>query len=180
MLNCGHAVVQRLIVDSLWHWVQDYQVDGFAFLNAEALTHGAFPALHLCSTDFQATAPGIYIPCLMHACACINVLITTPADRDGTVLDAPPLPHEIAADPVLADRRIVAAPADAGLLARSGVRGFPHWAAWSERPAGFAADVVRFLAEGEQRCEPADSQHSLDCCGLVSALNQQMLSMLLL
>jgi pullulanase/glycogen debranching enzyme len=72
------------------------------------------------------------------------------ADRDGTVLDAPPLAHEIAADPVLADRRIVAAPTDTGLLARSGSRGFPHWAAWSERPAGFAADVVRFLAEGER------------------------------
>jgi hypothetical protein len=71
------------------------------------------------------------------------------ADRDGTVLDAPPLAHEVAADPVLADRRIVAAPAEPGLLPRSGGRGFPHWATWSERPAGFAADVLRFLAEGE-------------------------------
>jgi glycogen operon protein len=71
------------------------------------------------------------------------------ADRDGTVLDAPPLAHEIAADPVLADRRIVAAPADTALLPRLGTRGFPHWATWSERPAGFAADVIRFLAEGE-------------------------------
>jgi pullulanase/glycogen debranching enzyme len=39
-LNCGHAVVRRLIVDSLRLWVQDYRFDGFAFLNAEALTHG--------------------------------------------------------------------------------------------------------------------------------------------
>lgn len=108
VLNCGHAAVRRLVVDSLRHWAWDYRLDGFTFLNAEALTH----------------------------------------DRDGTVLDAPPLAHEIAADPLLADRRILAAPGDAGLLARGGTRGFPHWAAWSERPAGFAADVVRFLAEG--------------------------------
>lgn len=40
MLNCGHAVVRRLILDSLRLWVQDYRIDGFAFLNAEALTHG--------------------------------------------------------------------------------------------------------------------------------------------
>lgn len=42
MLNCGHAVVRRLVVDSLRHWARDYRLDGFAFLNAEALTHGGF------------------------------------------------------------------------------------------------------------------------------------------
>lgn len=89
------------------------------------------------------------------AAACVTAftpLAHPGADRDGTVLDAPPLAHEIAADPLLADRQILAAPGDAGLLARGGTRGFPHWAAWSERPAGFAADIVRFLAEGGRRC----------------------------
>ena len=40
VLNCGHAVVRRLILDSLRLWAQDFRIDGFAFLNAEALTHG--------------------------------------------------------------------------------------------------------------------------------------------
>ncbi len=70
------------------------------------------------------------------------------ADRDGTVLDAPPLAAELAADPVLADRQLLAAPGDTALLARGGSRGFPHWGAWSERNPGFAADVLRYLAEG--------------------------------
>ena len=41
VLNCGHAAVRRLVVDSLRHWASDYRLDGFCFLNADALTHGA-------------------------------------------------------------------------------------------------------------------------------------------
>ncbi len=88
-------------------------------------------------------------PALADTNRCIRVTkCTCHADRDGTVLDAPPLAQEIAAEPALADARLVAAPADATLLPRGGARGFPHWAAWSERNAGFAVDVVRFMAEG--------------------------------
>ena len=45
MLNCGHAVVRRLVADSLAHWASDFRIDGFAFVNAEALTHGAAPLM---------------------------------------------------------------------------------------------------------------------------------------
>lgn len=165
VLNCGHAVVRRLVVDSLRHWVRDYRLDGFAFLNAEALTHGVFclpkfsqgtqsaaasPIANICLADrLYRFARYLNLPCGTESIWSNCDVVQPTADRDGTVLDAPPLGHEIAADPELADRRIIAAPADAGLLARSGGRGFPHWGAWCERPAGFAADVVRFLAEGE-------------------------------
>eukprot|EP00803_Ostreobium_quekettii_P005522 evm.model.scf_211.8 EVM.evm.TU.scf_211.8 scf_211:65035-74940(+) len=39
VLNCGHPVVRQLVMDSLKHWVTQYQVDGFCFENAETLTH---------------------------------------------------------------------------------------------------------------------------------------------
>ncbi|KAL3693914.1 hypothetical protein R1sor_007565 [Riccia sorocarpa] len=38
--NCNHPFVQRLIVDSLRHWVEEYHVDGFVFVNGEALITG--------------------------------------------------------------------------------------------------------------------------------------------
>lgn len=38
--NCNHPVVHTLILDSLRHWVVEYHVDGFCFLNASALTKG--------------------------------------------------------------------------------------------------------------------------------------------
>lgn len=41
VLNCGHAVVRRLVRDSVMYLAREYQVDGFCFLNAETLTHGA-------------------------------------------------------------------------------------------------------------------------------------------
>mmetsp|Transcript_3687 Transcript_3687/g.10675 ORF Transcript_3687/g.10675 Transcript_3687/m.10675 type:complete len:900 (+) Transcript_3687:3737-6436(+) len=69
-------------------------------------------------------------------------------DRDGTVLDAPPLAHELASAPALASLRMMAAPADLALLPRGGARGFPHWGLWSERSGRFGSDIVRFLAEG--------------------------------
>lgn len=37
VLNCGHAVVRQLVLDSLHHWAEEYQVDGFCFVNAETL-----------------------------------------------------------------------------------------------------------------------------------------------
>jgi len=40
VLNCGHAVVRHLILDSLHHWAEEYQVDGFCFVNAETLVQG--------------------------------------------------------------------------------------------------------------------------------------------
>jgi hypothetical protein len=41
VLNCGHARVRSLILDSLRHWAEEYQVDGFCFVNAETLVQGA-------------------------------------------------------------------------------------------------------------------------------------------
>jgi isoamylase len=47
-LNAEHPMVQRLIVDSLRHWVTTYEVDGFRFdlAPASALTHGRFDPCH--------------------------------------------------------------------------------------------------------------------------------------
>ena len=45
VLNCGHAVVRHLILDSLHHWADEYQIDGFCFVNAETLVQGDCPAL---------------------------------------------------------------------------------------------------------------------------------------
>ena len=41
MLNCGHAMVRQLIGDSLRYLADEFRVDGFCFINAEALTQGA-------------------------------------------------------------------------------------------------------------------------------------------
>lgn len=40
-LNAGHAVVRRLIMDSLRYWTQEMHVDGFRFDLASVLTRGA-------------------------------------------------------------------------------------------------------------------------------------------
>ena len=45
------------------------------------------------------------------------------ADRHGTVLDNPPLPEEIAGDPVLGALKLVAWPGSDELLPRGGDRG---------------------------------------------------------
>ncbi|CAL8460737.1 g268 [Coccomyxa elongata] len=37
LLNCGHAAVRSLVVDSLRHWALHYDVDGFCFVNAETM-----------------------------------------------------------------------------------------------------------------------------------------------
>ncbi|XP_078441572.1 debranching enzyme 1 [Wolffia australiana] len=36
-LNCNKVVVQKLIIDSLRHWVIDFHIDGFCFVNAAQL-----------------------------------------------------------------------------------------------------------------------------------------------
>jgi isoamylase len=38
--NCNHLVVQRLVLDSLRHWVDEYHVDGFRFDLTSAMTRG--------------------------------------------------------------------------------------------------------------------------------------------
>ncbi|KAK3138860.1 hypothetical protein QOZ80_5AG0374380 [Eleusine coracana subsp. coracana] len=40
VLNCNHPVTQKLILDSLRHWVLDFHVDGFCFINAPFLVKG--------------------------------------------------------------------------------------------------------------------------------------------
>ncbi|KAE8692093.1 Isoamylase 2 [Hibiscus syriacus] len=41
-LNCNHPVVQQLILDSLRHWVTEFHIDGFCFINASCLLRGFF------------------------------------------------------------------------------------------------------------------------------------------
>lgn len=40
ILNCNSPVTQKLILDSLRHWVLDFHVDGFCFINAPFLLRG--------------------------------------------------------------------------------------------------------------------------------------------
>ena len=68
------------------------------------------------------------------------------ADRDGTVLDNPPLPEEISADPLLGGLKLIAWSGNDALLPRSGVRGFPHWGIWLERNTRYSTDLAPFVA----------------------------------
>ncbi|CAK7348183.1 unnamed protein product [Dovyalis caffra] len=36
-LNCNYPIVQRMILDSLQHWVTEFHIDGFCFINASSL-----------------------------------------------------------------------------------------------------------------------------------------------
>ncbi|EEF29318.1 isoamylase 2, chloroplastic [Ricinus communis] len=45
-LNCNYPIVQRMILDSLQHWVTEFHIDGFCFINASALLTG-FHGEHL-------------------------------------------------------------------------------------------------------------------------------------
>ncbi|XP_076957756.1 isoamylase 2, chloroplastic-like [Bidens hawaiensis] len=45
-LNCAHPVVQNLILDSLKHWVINYHIDGFCFVNSSSMLSG-FNGEHL-------------------------------------------------------------------------------------------------------------------------------------
>ncbi|XP_042517141.1 isoamylase 2, chloroplastic [Macadamia integrifolia] len=40
-LNCNFPVVQRMILDSLQHWVTEFHIDGFVFMNASSLLRGS-------------------------------------------------------------------------------------------------------------------------------------------
>ncbi|KAF8015647.1 hypothetical protein BT93_H1233 [Corymbia citriodora subsp. variegata] len=39
-LNCNYPIVQQMILDSLRHWVTEFHVDGFCFINASSLLRG--------------------------------------------------------------------------------------------------------------------------------------------
>ncbi|KAF7818292.1 isoamylase 2, chloroplastic [Senna tora] len=39
-LNCNYPIVQQLILDSLRHWVTEFHIDGFSFINASYLLRG--------------------------------------------------------------------------------------------------------------------------------------------
>ncbi|KDP21497.1 hypothetical protein JCGZ_21968 [Jatropha curcas] len=39
-LNCNYPIVQRMILDSLRHWVTEFHIDGFCFMNASFLLRG--------------------------------------------------------------------------------------------------------------------------------------------
>eukprot|EP01018_Ginkgo_biloba_P007913 Gb_23290 [translate_table: standard] len=40
LFNCNHPTVQRMILDSLQHWVNEYHIDGFCFSNSSSLIRG--------------------------------------------------------------------------------------------------------------------------------------------
>ncbi|XP_057966645.1 isoamylase 2, chloroplastic [Malania oleifera] len=74
-LNCNCPIVQQMIVDSLRHWVTEFHIDGFCFMNASSLLRG-FHGEHL------------YRPPLVEAIAFDPVLSRTKIIADS--LD----PHE--------------------------------------------------------------------------------------
>ncbi|TKY62476.1 Isoamylase 2 [Spatholobus suberectus] len=39
-LNCNYPIVQNLILDSLRHWVTEFHIDGFSFINASHMLRG--------------------------------------------------------------------------------------------------------------------------------------------
>lgn len=41
-LNCNYPVVQQMILDSLRHWVTQFHIDGFCFVNASGLLRGFY------------------------------------------------------------------------------------------------------------------------------------------
>lgn len=69
-------------------------------------------------------------------------------DRDGLVVDNPPLPETLAHDPVLRRCKMVAACGTSDLLPRCGDRGFPHWGVWLEWNRNFHNDTLAYIAEG--------------------------------
>ena len=62
------------------------------------------------------------------------------------VLDNPPLPEEICAEPLLGALKLVAWAGDDSLLPRLGAHGFPHWGVWLQRNTRFSADLAPFAA----------------------------------
>ena len=156
VLNCGHAVVRTLVLAALRYWALYYHIDGFCFLNAETLVAGKplcsgslFSAAALVlscpksllaswlphhiwaqvSWCFHTATHRSSVPRLVAGVLHVLTLLCL-ADREGTVLDAPPLPEAIAFDPILGSRKLIARPGDETLLPRGGDRGFPHWGVW--------------------------------------------------
>lgn len=41
VLNCNNPVVQQMILDSLCHWVTEFHIDGFCFINSSSLVRGS-------------------------------------------------------------------------------------------------------------------------------------------
>jgi len=64
-------------------------------------------------------------------------------DQDGSVLSNPPLIERIAADPILANTKIIAEAWDASGLYQVGT--FPAWRRWAEWNGKFRDDVRRFV-----------------------------------
>ncbi|KWT90159.1 glycogen debranching protein GlgX [Candidatus Magnetominusculus xianensis] len=71
--------------------------------------------------------------------------------RDGSVLKNPPLLERIAADPVLANTKLIAEAWDAAGLYQVGT--FPNWGRWAEWNGKFRDDVRRFI-RGEKGLVP--------------------------
>ncbi|CAA6654126.1 unnamed protein product [Spirodela intermedia] len=53
-LNCNISVVQKMIIDSLRHWVIDFHIDGFCFVNASYFTQ--------CSSKHHSSRPPFLSP----------------------------------------------------------------------------------------------------------------------
>ncbi|VFN01561.1 MAG: glycogen operon protein [Candidatus Kentron sp. G] len=63
--------------------------------------------------------------------------------RDGSVLHNPPVLEQIAADPVLANTKLIAEAWDAAGLYQVG--SFPHWGRWAEWNGHFRDDIRKFV-----------------------------------
>ncbi len=63
--------------------------------------------------------------------------------QDGAAMERPPLIERIAADPVLAQTKLIAEPWDAAGLYQ--VEQFPNWGRWSEWNDRFRDDIRRFV-----------------------------------
>lgn len=68
-------------------------------------------------------------------------------DPLNAVQDSPAIVEEIAADPVLASCKLIAASANDSLLPRNGERGFPHYGVLLEWNNRFGSDILRLLRD---------------------------------
>ena len=94
------------------------------------------------------------------------------ADRDGVILDHPPLADEIGNDALLRHLKLIAWVADDNLLPREGKRGFPHGGSWLERNKRFTNDFSNFFtAAGPAGIASAVATRSEHCCVCLRHLN---------
>jgi hypothetical protein len=162
--------VRQLLLDALRHWVTEYQVDGFCFVNAENLTQVRSVALRLaldarqageeraaacrvslslragCATHAHTqplTTAFACVACWARCCCCRSKL----QDTFGGVMDSPAIVEEIVSDAVLTSCKLIAASANDSLLPRSGVRGFPHYGVLLEWNNRFGADMLSLLRD---------------------------------